>query len=226
MRNHECKFRDLVCINEVSDVYSHCVRTMDAISPRFPLLRFAALIHDIGKVPTRSVDKETGDYHFFGHEVEGEKMAMEICARLRFSNEEAEYIGRIVRNHMYFITIDTKPKSIKRWMVNNPDYRDNLRLRIADRKGNLAKAAKPPITFNLKELIKRIRSVEHKQPPMRVTDLAINGHDLIEMGLKPGPVFGKILNHLLDIVLERPDLNVKGHLKEQVRLYLHDCGAF
>lgn len=223
MKKHTCKYEDLECIVEVSDVYSHSVRTMDAINPRFPLLRFAALVHDIGKVPTRTVDKDTGDYHFFAHEVVGAKMVGALCARLKFSNEETGYICRIVRNHMYFITPKTKPKSIKRWMVNNPDYRDNLRLRIADRKGNLAKAGLPPINFHLKDLIKKIRSVETEQPPMRVTDLAVNGHDLVEMGLKPGPVFSKILNHLLEIVLDAPDLNVKSCLLDEVRNYLDEC---
>lgn len=223
MKKHDCKYRDLECVGEVSDVYSHNVRTMDAINPRFPLLRFAALLHDVGKVPTRTVDKDTGDYHFFAHEVVGERMVRKICARLKFSNDETEYICRVIRNHMYFITTETKPKSIKRWMVNNPDYRDSLRLRIADRKGNLAKAGLPPINFHLRELIKKIKKVEIDQPPMRVTDLAINGHDLIEMGLKPGPVFSKIMNHLLEVVLENPDLNERIHLQEEVKGYLNEC---
>ena len=223
MKKHDCKYEDLECVVEVSDVYSHNVRTMDAINPRFPLLRFAALLHDVGKVPTRTVDKGTGDYHFFAHEVVGEKMARKICARLKFSNEETEYVCGVIRNHMHFVTPDTKPKTIKRWMVNNPNYRDNLRLRIADRKGNLAKAGLPPINFHLRELIKRIRNVETEQPPMRVTDLAINGHDLIEMGLKPGPVFKKIFSHLLEVVLENPNCNDKEQLKDEVKGYLNDC---
>jgi len=223
MKKHKCKYENLKCVEEVSDVYSHSVRTMDAINPRFPLLRLAALLHDIGKVPTRTVDKDTGDYHFFAHEVEGEKMVREICDRLKFSNNETEYICRVVRNHMHFVTPDTKPKSIKRWMVNNPDYRDNLRLRIADRKGNLAKAGLPPINFHLKELIKKIREIETEQPPMQVTDLDINGHDLIELGLKPGPVFGKLLNHLLEQVLEHPEINKKELLLHRVKRYLYEC---
>jgi poly(A) polymerase/tRNA nucleotidyltransferase (CCA-adding enzyme) len=190
---------------------------MDSISPRFPLLRFAALFHDIGKVPTKTIDNETGGVHFFNHEGVGAELVENICIKFKFSNDEIKYVTTIIKNHMYFVTQDTKDKAIKKWITSNPFYRDNLRLRIADRKGNLAKAGKVLITFYLKDLIRKIKRIEATKQPMKITDLVVNGHDLIELGLKPGPIFGKVLNHLLEQVLDNPDNNNREYLLAEVK---------
>lgn len=222
MNSHNCKFEDLEVVMELSDVFNHSIRSMDAISPRFPLLRFAALLHDIGKADTRTLNSETQDFNFFFHEVVSEKQARNICKRLKFSNEETEYITTIIRNHMYFVTGETKPNTIRRWLRNNPFYRDNLRLRIADRRGNLVKVGRASIPFRLKDLIRKIKKIENEKPALQVTDLVINGHDLIALGLKPGPIFGKILNELLEQVLDNPEKNNREYLLEEIEQYIEE----
>jgi len=62
------------------------------------------------------------------------------------------------------------------------------------------------------DLLRRLRAEAGRNPPLRVEDLAVNGRDLIQAGLRPGPYFGDILDRLLDRVLEDPTLNERASL--------------
>jgi len=79
------------------DVYEHVLRVVAGTAPR-PGLRWAALLHDIAKPRTRSV--ENGKVHFYGHEDVGAVMARDILRRLRFDRPFIEFVSRIVRMHM------------------------------------------------------------------------------------------------------------------------------
>jgi putative nucleotidyltransferase with HDIG domain len=223
-RKSTCKHKDIKPVSEVSDVFTHCLRTADAISPRFPLLRFAAMMHDIGKVPTKTYNTKTDDFKFHNHEVAGARMVDAVCKRLGFNDTERDYITKIVRHHMYIVDNSTKTKTIQRWMRNNPYYRDNLRLRMADRRGNLAKSEKPVLTYHLKKLIKNIRTIEKNQDKeickVKEIELNLNGNDLIELGLIPSPLFKKIFMHLIEIVKKSPELNSRSLLIEMTQKYL------
>ena len=224
-RNQKCRHKNIKPVTEISDIFTHCLRTADAISPRFPLLRFAALTHDLGKVPTRIFDKKTKDYRFHNHEVAGERIVERICKRLGFNTQEKDYITKIVRHHMYIVDNSTKTKTIQRWMRNNPFYRDNLRLRLADRRGNLAKSEKPVLTYHLKKLIQHIRLIEktlYTEDNVETIELSINGKDLIMLGLVPGPLFKKIFMHLVTEIKHSPELNSHPKLLEKTREFLAD----
>jgi tRNA nucleotidyltransferase (CCA-adding enzyme) len=82
---------------------------------------------------------------------------------------------------------------------------------LADRKANLAKKGIP---FSFKKLVRKIRVIQTTKQPVTVRDLAINGRDLMDLGLKPGPLFGKFLNNALELVLEQPEQNQKEILLE------------
>lgn len=223
-RKQACKHKGMLPVPEISDVFTHCLRTADAISPRFPLLRFAAMMHDIGKVPTKALDPKTNDFKFHNHEVASERMVETICERLGFHDDEKDYVTKIVRHHMYIVDESTKTKTIHRWMRNNPYYRDNLRLRLADRRGNLAKSEKPVLTYHLKNLIKRIRNIEKekKEDKVETIELDINGKDLIKLGLSPGPIFREIFIYLVEEVKKSPELNTHPILVEKTKKYLEN----
>jgi len=224
-RSKKCKHKDIKPVLEISDVFTHCLRTADAISPRFPLLRFAAMMHDVGKVPTRTYEPKTEDFTFYNHEVAGEHMVERLCKRLGFNEEEREYITKIVRHHMYIVDNSTKTKTIQRWMRNNPYYRDNLRLRLADRRGNLAKSEKPVLTYYLKSLIKQIRQIEkdlESEDKVKTIELNINGNDLIKLGLTPGPLFKSVFMYLIETVNQYPKLNTHSLLIEKTQEYLNN----
>jgi len=200
-------------VHHVDDVYTHTLMVVDASSPRHPRVRFGCLFHDIAKPQTREV-KENGAVTFYNHEIVGADICYKALKRLRFSKHECEEISLLVRHHMFRFDINSKRKTIKRWMNKTTRngvtlYRDLLRLRVADRKGNRAKWGKPLITRHFKNLVKAVREIEKFQEPMTLNDLAIDGDDLRRLGFKPGPVFKEILDYLLDKVQEDPKANNK-----------------
>jgi tRNA nucleotidyltransferase (CCA-adding enzyme) len=188
----------------------HNMLAADAIKKDDPILKLALLLHDVGKVKTKKFSPEINDYNFLGHEVVGAKMAVKIMKRLRFPTADIERVNQIIRSHMFYFTDETKDKTLKKFM-SLPEFRSILRARLADRKANLAKRGIP---FSFKKLIRRVRVIQKEKQPLSVRDLAINGNDLIGMGLKPGPLFGKFLNNALELVLEQPEKNQKEILIE------------
>lgn len=79
------------------DVYEHVLRVVAGTAPR-PGLRWAALMHDIAKPRTRTI--ENGKVHFFGHEDVGAVMARDILRRLHFDRPFIEFVSKLVRMHM------------------------------------------------------------------------------------------------------------------------------
>ena len=188
----------------------HNMLAADAIKKKDPVLKMAMLLHDVAKVKTKTYNEETQDYNFLGHETVGAKMAEKILKRLKFSAEEITRITSIIEHHMYYFTDESRDKTLKKFM-NLPEFRSILRARLADRKANLAKKGIP---YSFKKLIRRIRVIQQTKQPMTVKDLVINGSDLKELGLKPGPLFGTILNNALELVLENPEANDRDVLIE------------
>jgi len=188
----------------------HNMLAADAIKKPDPILKLALLLHDVGKVKTKQFNPEIQDYNFLGHETVGAKMAVKIMKRLKFSTGDIERVDNIIRHHMYYFTDETKDKTIKKFMAL-PEFKNILRARLADRKANLAKQGIP---YSFKKLVRKIRIIQKEKQPVTVKDLAINGHDLMGLGLKPGPLFGKLLNNALELVLEQPEQNKKEILLE------------
>lgn len=189
------------------DVGIHTLLVADAISPRFPLLRFTALVHDLGKVVTREFSKEKGDYTFYNHEVVGARIAGKVMHRLRFSREEIEFAQLLTRIHMYPFDPPPSKKTLRRWLsrIGPKAFRPLIRLKIADRLGNRRQPRRlEPGTWHT---IRLLREIERDRDALTLKDLKITGHDLIEMGMSPGPLLGEILNSILDQVLDDPTCN-------------------
>ncbi len=201
------------------DVYWHSLKTCDVAPDR---IKLAALFHDIAKP-----HKCTGDGHFYGHDVEGEKMTREIMKRMKFSKNEIERTAILVRNHMFFFPhaqegmsqeeiekINEKEWSdsaVRRFIsrVGEENIDDLFQLRIADATSN------PKAAFESREiehLQGRISEVRQKDMALKITDLDITGEDIVNLGIPKGPEVGKILNYLLDEVLEDPLVNTKEKL--------------
>jgi tRNA nucleotidyltransferase (CCA-adding enzyme) len=203
----------------VYDVYYHSVYSCDAASPEYPLIRLAALLHDIGKVPTRQPGVD-GDSTFYNHEVVGTKMAKKLMKRLKFSNEQIDTVSNLILNHMFHYTDEWTDGAVRRFIrkVGLDNIEDLFVLRMADRKGNGARKGLPAPIERLK---KRIGHVIEQENAFTVRDLDINGTILMEkFGLEPGPIFGKILNDLLEIVLDSPEMNERAILLEKARQIL------
>jgi tRNA nucleotidyltransferase (CCA-adding enzyme) len=181
------------------DLWDHTLRCVDATPPR-PLVRLAALVHDIGKPETAA------DGHFYGHETVGADAARALLERLRLPRLVIDRVGHLVRNHMFRYQSTWSDAAVRRFIgkVGREAVDDLFALREADNVGS----GVPPDADALDELRTRIAAELEAGPILDRSALAIDGGDLIrELGLAQGPRLGWILEALLERVIEEPTLN-------------------
>lgn len=186
------------------DVFYHTMSVLDN-TERDLILRLSALLHDIAKPQCFSID-ENNIGHFYRHHMEGVELSDKILKRLRYDNKTVGVVKRLIKEHMLKHEIVTQ-RVIKR-LINRvgKDNIDRLfKLQIADVKGS-----KPPYDFsNINKAKIMSEKILNEKQPLSVKDLDINGHDLMEIGVSEGKEIGIILNKLLNIILDNPDLNRK-----------------
>jgi tRNA nucleotidyltransferase (CCA-adding enzyme) len=198
------------------DVYFHTLYTCDAAPVEKPVVRLAALFHDVGKPSTRA-EKEDGDATFYNHQFVGETLAREAMERLKFSRDRTDRVAHLVRHHMFDYRPEWSDAAVRRFIrsVGVDSIADLFDLRIADNIGNGLKTGFP---HYLGELRARVEAVLAAEEALSVRDLAIDGQDVMRaLNLNPGPRVGEILEHLLEEVLENPALNRREALLERVR---------
>lgn len=174
-------------------------------------VRWAALLHDIGKPKTRRFDKKLGDFTFYAHEIVGARMAEKLLKRLHFPRKEIDKIVHLIRHHMFYYDVGKVTEAGARRLlrrVGKDHFEDLIKLRIAERKGSGVPKAEPYRLRHLQFMVEKAA-----QEPISVKELNIAGKDLQqELGLTPGPIFGGILNALLAEVLEDPKKNTREYL--------------
>lgn len=201
--------------HHVSDVWTHSIDSLRYCPSKDPVVRLAALLHDIGKPD--SYKEEDNQITFYNHDILGSRIADKIAARLKMSKKDRDRIFTLVRYHMFHYQENHSDASIRRFIrrVGFENIDDILDLREGDRLGSGAKQT----SWRLEEM--KLRIIEQLNQPMGLDDLAINGNDLMsELDLKPGPILGEILDKLLEKVLENPDINTKEKLLEEAKSLL------
>ena len=205
-------------VHHAEPVFDHLLRCLDASVELTdnPMLRLATLTHDIAKPHTKKMIN--GDATFYKHEVVGASLMYEWMKEYKFSRKECEYVSKMVRHHQWRFEDDTSDKTIRHWLqdVGKTEWRDLITLRMADRLGNLKKAGRPAVTQKMRELVNRVEAMIASGTPIFKEDLAINGDDLITMGIKPGPVFKDIFSNILGIVIAEPEKNTRSWLTAYV----------
>lgn len=198
----------------IKDVFDHTMLVMKKIRPELHL-RWAALIHDIGK--PHCISYKGGRVHFYGHQVIGSIMARRILGRLKYSKEFIEKVSFLVFHHMY-PTPRTR-KAVRRFVtkIGLENLGDLLELRRADIMGGKYKNL-----GRLKHFKKEIDAVLFELPPFSIKNLEVDGYDVMKvLGAKPGPIVGDSLQFLFEKVKENPDLNDRetliNILKEEFR---------
>ena len=174
------------------------------------VLRLAALFHDVAKPDCRSTD-EDGIDHFYEHPQVGAKKTKTILRRLKFDNATIDMVCRLVAIHD--INPALTPESVRKAIqkAGLECYPVIFELKKAD---ILAQS-----DYQRKEKLEALDGY-HKiydkiikdADCLTLKDLALNGRDLIELGVKPGPQIGNILAKLLDVVIEEPEKNTKEYL--------------
>lgn len=184
-------------------VFEHCLKTAELVRPDLTL-RLAALLHDIGKPRTRSIGSD-GQVHFYRHEAVGSELAQVVLLRMKYPKNLARRVVVLIAQHMSDLNDQTSDKSLRRTIqrVGKENIFLLLELHGADRAAG--KALQKP--FDEARFRKRVADMMH-QTPLGLEQLAVNGDQLMKtLGLTRGPHIGKILQQLLDRVLEDPELN-------------------
>lgn len=199
--------------HHIHDVFEHILATIERC-PSDRLLRLTALFHDIDKPASLTVD-EQGRRHFYSHETIGADTTKKVMKRLKFSNEEQRQVTSLVRYHMR--PIDCGPAGVRRLMR---DLGDLMEAWLA-----FKKADAPPLVSEaeLKDkfdaFCELLRREEERLAEPSYGRLAVNGKDLIALGIKPGPGMGAVLKDLEELVIEDPEKNSKEFLlSEAVKL--------
>lgn len=198
------------------DVASHTVEVLKNI-PEDRILRIAALLHDTGK-PAVKRTAEDGRDHFKGHEAAGEKIAFLRMSELKFDNDTRDRVCRLIRFHgERALWAEPDRNAVRHIMAayGKKDFDKLLVLMKADASGKAEKAKLASIA-SLDSAEACYREILSNGECTAVSELGLKGNDLIALGLKPGKAMGEILNGLLEIVLDAPELNTKEKLIEIV----------
>jgi tRNA nucleotidyltransferase (CCA-adding enzyme) len=202
------------------DVWGHTMQVLDACRPD-PVLRVAALLHDVGKPETRAWSDKTQDYTFYDHERVGAGIAERVLQRLRFSNDERARVVGLVRHHLLCYSDDWTDAAVRRWLqrVGTPLAPDLYALGTADvlGKGRDASAEVEAI----RRLAERAEALLAAGTALSTKDLAIDGGDLMrELALVPGRIIGEVLERLVEVVTDDPAQNERERLLDEARRFV------
>jgi putative nucleotidyltransferase with HDIG domain len=190
---------------EGEDLFDHTLRTVDAAPADRPVVRLAALLHDIGKPST------LGDGPFRGHEVVGADMAEALLDRLHTPRAATERVVHLVRHHMFTYEGSWGDAGVRRFIqrVGSDAIDDLFELRRADNIGS----GVPADAHGLDELQERVAAELAASVVLDRSRLAVRGDDLMaELEIPAGPRLGRILDELLDRVIADPKLNDRATL--------------
>ncbi len=187
------------------DVWEHTLRVMENL-PGDETLRLAALFHDIGKPSTFTVGSD-GIGHFYGHEAKGSAIAEEVLGRLKCDSKTRKAVIDIVKLHC--VPIDPDEKMIKRRLNQHGKVLISqlLELKLADVSAQAESLACRKDVVRL--TMKMTAEIIEKGECFSLSDLAINGQDLIGLGMKRGKEIGEILAFLLEKVIRKEVSNEK-----------------
>jgi len=195
------------------DVYRHTLLVCDAAPAENEIVRWAALLHDIGKPPTR-VDHD-GEGTFYGHAEIGARLARARLDALRFPAALRDAIVHLVREHMFDYRPEWSDAAVRRWLRRvGLDQVDALfALRAADVEGTGVPGSGPPLA----ELRDRVARVLAQSRVLHVRDLAVGGEDVMRiLRMSPGPEVGRVLSALLEEVTDDPRRRSREALLERL----------
>ena len=186
------------------DLWDHTLRTVDAAPSSRPVVRLAALVHDIGKPSTLA------DGHFHHHDVAGARIAETWLRGLRFPRAAADDVAHLVRHHMFWPDPGLSDAAVRRFLQRvGARHLDSLfALRRADDIGSGAPDDPALAVFRA-----RLDAELAAEAALDRHALAIDGDDLMrELGLEPGPRLGRMIEALVDQVINDPVLNERATL--------------
>ncbi len=200
------------------DVFGHTLKVVENVAAT-PILRWAALLHDVGKPKTKTV--QDGKVHFFRHEMVGARMARKILRRLRFDRESSERIQRLVAEHLRpnLYTPEWTDGAVRRFLRETEGITDDLfalsRADITSYRRSRVEAG----VARVNHLEARCRELQAQEDVAKLQS-PLDGNDLMTMFNRgPGPWIKPIKDYLLELVidgeLEQDDTETAAKLAEE-----------
>jgi poly(A) polymerase len=169
-------------------VFEHIRLMLDKMPPdAHELLPWTVILHDIAKPSTAERDPATGKIHFYGHEQVGAALTERILTRLRFPKKQIEEIATCVLNHMQFKDVKQMRKATLRRMLLRDTFPLELELHRLDCLGSHG-------DLEFYNFLTEQAAELKKKPNIRPR--LLTGQDLVELGMKPGPAMGALLEEI------------------------------
>lgn len=220
------------------DVLDHLFYACDGAVQEKLNVRLAALFHDIGKpdakkiVTQQALNIKTGKTEnvetvtFYNHEKISRDITEKVLTRLKFSNDMIKNVCHLVNEHMFHYEKNWTNAAVRRFIIRvKPENLEDLfDLRLSDMYGMWNQKVEIKYSASiglLLELKERIKSELEKQNALSLKSLKVNGNDLMEQNIASGKKIGEVLNHLLECVIEDPELNEKEKLLRIARSYVN-----
>ena len=183
--------------HHIHDIFTHTAHVTEAAPAALPL-RWAALLHDIGKAVTFTIG-EDGEGHFYGHAAKSAELTDAILRRLKAPNALRQQVTQLVELHMTLIP--PEKKVVRRWMgrLGSDALEALLQLQEADLTGT--GTAKDTDYHRIAQLRSLMAQIQEENACLSLKSLAINGHDLMALGFT-GKAIGQTLNALLEQVID------------------------
>lgn len=199
--------------HHIYTVGQHLIKTVENIERQLNL-RLIMFFHDICKPQCKTVD-EKGIGHFYNHNEVSSIKAEEILRRMKYDNKTIEKVTTLIKYHDREVISSNSIRKLLN-LIGEENFRDLLKVKEADMK------AQNPIYYedNHNRLIQtesKLEDIINSKQCFTIKDLAISGKDLTYLGISQGKEIGGILNRLLSMVLEDPELNNKDTLLKLVR---------
>ena len=188
-----------------TDVFHHSIDVVKRVPKTF-VSRWAALMHDFGKPAVKTL-KEPGHYSYHGHEKVSVEIAEQLSDLLKFSNEQKDLILKFIKYHDFELA-ECRNGTFKRILsdIGVKNFIEFMKLKYADATAHyIVKQTKYAVDI-LDKTFERFTKIINEKQPLVVSDLAINGYDLMDLGLQ-GKQVGDCLNYLTEAVLEDASKN-------------------
>ena len=218
------------------DVLDHLFYACDGAPADKLNVRLAALFHDIGKPAAKKIlhetvldgekndgsKKEIETITFYNHEAFGERITQKLMTRLKFSNDMISNVCHLVKEHMFHYESNWSEAAVRRFIIRvKPECMEDLYdLKLADMYGMYNEKVDVRYSESVKlllELKARVEKELSKKTALSLKSLAVNGRDLMQLGIPAGKELGRILNELLECVIEDPAMNNKEMLIETAK---------
>ena len=187
-------------------VGEHTIHTLENVRAD-KVLRLTMLLHDMGKPALKTMD-ENGVAHFKKHAFESEIIAKKVLKRLKFDNDTLNKVTKLVLYHDY--RMPAEAKNVRRAMnkIGEDIFEYYMEVRRADVLAQSTYLRERKLK-NLDDIETLYAKIKEAKQCVSLKELAVSGSDLIAIGIKPGKEIGEILNRLLEMVIEDPELNQK-----------------